>query len=182
MSHAFCKDIMDWDQFPSYDLLYTDPPWGDRMVKFFETTARKQTGSAPTRSAKEILTHLAKLAITNAPLVIEYEIKGWDAVIAIMEAEGHKCTGKIEAVQSMGRPFVILPFNCEISLPEGIKGAQIVTEVVKQIGAKEVFDPFAGIGFTAKAVHDAGAEYIGSEMNSARFAKLEKIVTKHNER
>ena len=53
--------------------------------------------------------------------------------------------------------------------------AELITKTLYKLDDIEiVFDPFAGIGFTAKAVKKAGKIYIGSEINPARFKKLQK--------
>jgi hypothetical protein len=179
MSEAHNRDILDWGQFPAYDLLYTDPPWGDRMVKWFNKKQLKDTGVESRHTLDQIMNHLAALADPRKPLVIEYEIKGWGYVVATMREHGHRFAKCVEAMQSMGRPFVILTFNTDMEIDASLKGFALVEDAVKKSGAKTVFDPFAGIGQTAKAVHRAGAEYIGSELNAARFAKLKAVIDAH---
>ena len=38
------KDIMDWNEFPAYDMIWCDPPWEQRMVKYFETVMKRDSG------------------------------------------------------------------------------------------------------------------------------------------
>jgi hypothetical protein len=175
MNQYFNKDIMDWDVFPEYDLLYTDPPWGVSLVKQFATMQEKQTGTRPVISFYEIMNKLAKCADITKPLVIEYAIKGYLEVKEIMIEHVHTFNRTDERIQSMGRPFVIMSFNCNLQLSKEVKGFNIIKETVQSLNAHTVFDPFAGIGNTAKAVTDAGATYIGSEINPARYARLIKV-------
>lgn len=180
MSRAFCKDIMEWGEFPEYDLLYTDPPWGERMVKFFETQQRKDTGEAPNNGLNLILNKLFTLAATNKPLIVEYGIQGSEIIPRMAQEASHRLFKSIKGIQSNGRPFMVFVFNADISFDPLSKGFDYPYQAVMQTGAKTVFDPFAGIGATAKAVHLAGAEYIGSEINAKRFARLESVVKLHN--
>ena len=175
INEYFNKDIMTWDVFPDYDLLYTDPPWGVGLVKQFATIQQKQTGHRPTINFLEIINKLGSCADKTKPLVIEYAVKGYQEIINIMISHGHTFSRTDTRIQSMGRPFVIISFNCNLALSENVEGFEIISEIVTQLNAKTVFDPFAGIGKTAKAVKTTGAKYIGSEINPARYAKLVKV-------
>lgn len=175
-SQAFNRDIMQWENFPNYDLLYTDPPWGNRMVKWFETLEAKDTGVKHENSLERILNHLGSLADKNKPMIVEYAVKDWQFVVEVLEKQGHKLYKKVDGIQSMGRPFVLLVFNVKYDFKDGLKGAEYPHEAVKDLKPRVVFDPFAGIGFTAKAVQSAGADYIGSEINGKRFKQLQAVV------
>jgi hypothetical protein len=176
LHEAHNKNIMEWSEFPPYDLLYTDPPWGTRLVKWFNSLYAKDTGQTANNTFNDIYNQLAIRARTDKPLIIEYQVKEWEAVMNIMIRAGHVFTGKHERLQSMGRPFVILAFNANAIFGENTKGFNLVTEAVKQFDAKVVFDPFAGIGQTAKAVIESGATYIGSEYNPKRYAKFKTVI------
>jgi hypothetical protein len=181
MSKAFNKDIMEWESFPEYDLLYTDPPWGERMVKWFNNLNEKDTGHKPSTDWKTIFDQLGRLADTSKPMVIEYQVKDWQDVVTVLRSHGHYFVKKTDGTQSMGRPFVLLHFNCEFDFEDNLKGFEYVTDCVKKLEPKVVFDPFAGIGQTANAVQKAGASYIGSEMNPERFKKLKRIVSAYED-
>ena len=167
---------MDWDYFPEYDLLYTDPPWGERMVKWFSNYQFKKTGVKPTHTLNDILNQLGRLANPQKPMVIEYEIKGYDKVINVMQDHGHTYYEATEGMQSMGRPFILLIFNTKFQFDPESEGFTFVKDAVRKTKANTVFDPFAGIGNTAKAVKATGATYIGSEINSDRYAKLKAVL------
>jgi len=168
---------MEWVHFPEYDLLYTDPPWGERMAKSFATMQYKATGVRPEIDFVAIMYKLASYADCLKPMVIEFAAKDWETVVEIMENHNHVLTGVHPRIQSMGRTFVLLTFNAEITFGETTKGFDLIGEAIRQTGAKTVFDPFAGIGQTAKAAIKAGAEYIGSEINPARYERLVKVIS-----
>jgi hypothetical protein len=176
MSQALNMDIMEWEKFPTYDLLYTDPPWGLRMVKWFNTQHRKDTGTEPQNTWNDIFHQLASLADPTKPMVIEYQVKDWQEVVRVMVEHGHNFVKKTDGEQSNGRPFVLLHFNCYFDFAPNLKGFDFVRDCVKKLQPKVVFDPFAGLGKTAEAVHQAGSSYIGSEMNPARFKSLQRVV------
>lgn len=175
MIKNYNKDILEWDEFPLYDLIWTDPPWNDGMMKFFQTQLKKDTGKILNHTSFDVINHLGKLANVNKPLIIEYSIKGHEDVIKIMELNNHKIISKNYAIQSMGRPFIIMVFNTDIKVDSSKKGPNIIYDTLKDINFNIIFDPFAGIGHTAKAVKKANKIYIGSELNKKRYDKLIKI-------
>lgn len=180
MITAYHKDIKDWQEFPDYDLLYCDPPWEERMSKFFDTMNLKQNGKITVTNHEGIMKHLAALANTKKPMVIEYSIKGSDKIISIMIGAGHHHTGSYYATQTSGRPHILLAFNADIPLSSNLKGDECITATLDIVKPKTVFDPFAGIGFTAAAVSKWGADYIGSEYNYARYLRLKKTAEKYD--
>ena len=174
MQRNYNRDILEWKQFPpEYDMIWCDPPWEQRMVKYFETIMKKESGvEKPENTIEDILAKLAKLADPKKLLIIEYSVKGMELVRSTMQRYGHKLHRTHGRTQSNGKPFVVMVFNQAVPIsPE--KGFKCVTETLNSLpDVKTVFDPFAGIGLTAKAVQAAGKIYIGSEINPARFEKL----------
>ena len=171
------KDIMDWTEFPAYDMIWTDPPWEERMVKLFHTMMRKDGYNPPVNTFVDIINQFAKLSDRSKPIVVEYGMKGYEKVIAIMKSKGHTHYKTIKGIQSMGRPFVLMTFNADIDVNVTRKGGAIIVDTLMARNEHTIFDPFAGIGFTAKAVRSAGKHYIGSELNPKRFAQLQKVNT-----
>mgnify|MGYP003631499596 FL=1 len=169
------KDIMDWNEFPAYDMIWCDPPWEQRMVKYFETVMRRDSGREASNTITNIINKLGSLASTEKLIVVEYGIKGHELVIRLMEEKGHRFISKHERTYDK-RPFLVLVFNREIEMYDTKNESELITKTLLGLkDIKTVFDPFAGIGFTAKAVRKAGIKYIGSEINPARFEKLKKV-------
>ncbi len=177
MNKAFNKDIMSWDKFPEYDIIWCDPPWENKMVKFFETMMFKSGQRKPNNSIEDIIEKLAVLAHKNKPVFIEYSLKGSDDIIAIMINAGHLFYSKVESLQENGNPYCILVFNSIDFEPDGSKqGFKIIDFTCQNFNFDIVFDPFAGIGKTAKTFIKNGKSYIGSEINTERFNKLYKVL------
>jgi hypothetical protein len=169
------RDVMSWNEFPACDLIWTDCPWENKMVKFFQTQLKKDTGEDVNHTLEEIINHFAKTALKTIPIVMEYSIKGHELIVEIMESNGHKLISKNEGMQSMNRPFILLVFNKDIKIDTSEKGRNIIINSLKNTNFNVVFDCFAGIGFTASAVREAGKIYIGSELNKKRYEKLCKV-------
>lgn len=165
-------DIMDVKNAPSHTMIWTDPPWENRMVKWFETKLVKDTGEErPNNTIEQILDKLASLADPNKPCFIEYGIKGYDKVMDAMIRYGHTIKESVVREQSSGNPYVILSFNTDRQIPKA-KSHEIITKVVATFENPVVWDPFAGLGVTRKAVESGGGSYIGYEINKARFDRM----------
>ena len=176
-SQVFNKDIMSFDKFPEYDIIWCDPPWENKMVKFFETMMLKQGQTKPNNTIENIIEKLAILSDKSKPVFIEYSIKGFDLVVEIMQNHGHNFCNNVYSKQENGKPYFILVFNSEDFSPDGKEvGFKIITQTCKKLKFQTVLDPFAGIGKTAKAFIKNDKTYIGSEINIERFNKLKKVV------
>ena len=180
MTEHKCINILDVKEFPCYDILYCDPPWENRMLRWFETNANKLAGVEKRGSdIGEIFDALAKLADPKKPVFIEYSIKGHENIVSTMQERGHSLSSKSIHDYFMGgknRPHILLSFNTEVVAPKDLSDRKLISHIVTETGAKTVFDPFAGIGFTGSVVKSCGANYIGYEMNPARFEKLLKEI------
>lgn len=163
---------MDWEpsEIPSYDILWTDPPWEQRMVRCFETMMKNACGTAPKHSIEEIIWQLWKLAKTDKPMVVEYSIRWHEKIVAILRACGHRFIKSYEREHEYGKQLFLV-FNEPVEIAEG-KGKVIITETLRKTPYQIVFDCFAGIGYTASAVRKAWRIYIWSEINPKRYSKL----------
>lgn len=177
MSKAFCMDILDWDEFPNYDIIWCDPPWEQKMVNYFETMMQKNGYKKPNNYIDKIIEHLAKLSCINKPIFIEYSVKGYFRVLDIMIKHKHSHFETIYSKQENGKPYVILVFNYFGTLPDGnMHGFKIIDSLCSILNFTTIFDPFAGLGKTAKKFISNNKNYIGSEINPHRFIKLKKAI------
>lgn len=168
---------MSWDKFPNYDIIWTDPPWEQKMVNYFETIMFKAGYQRPNNSLESIIGHLGKLANPEKPIFIEYSIKGFELIVDIMSDYGHNFCNNVYSKQENGNPYFILVFNSENFSPDGSRqGFKIIDATCQYLNFNVVFDPFAGIGKTAKSFIKNGKTYIGSEINPERFNKLKQVI------
>lgn len=173
-------DIMKVGEFPPYDIIYTDPPWEQGLVKMFETIQFKQTGiERPNNSIDEILNHLAKLSHTDKPIWIDYSVKGHERVLHIMKSKGHTFNEKKILIQTNGKPYIVMSFNTNIKMTDS-NGFDNIRDIVRKTKAEVVFDPFAGIGAIAKTVLGEGSDYVGYELNPARYKRLVSEIEKYH--
>jgi site-specific DNA-adenine methylase len=162
------------------DLLYTDPPWGDRYLAMFATHTAKATGRKPDQpSFKDLTARLASL--------IRQHVKGFACVeMSNAEADGIETMLKAvcpfgvvrkQAVYAGKYNQVVLIGGVAKPVPEidiaGFKGQSLVTQIVSSLVSKgaSVFDPFCGAGYTAQAAKSCGCSFYGNELNPARLAK-----------
>lgn len=93
-----------------------------------------------------------------------------------MQQYGHKYFHTTNAFQSNKKPYVVLAFNTNYILEDGFIGGDSITRAIRDIKPNIVFDPFAGIGYTARFVLKAGSSYVGAEMNYARYLRLKEVL------
>lgn len=174
MTKNYNKDIMNWTKFPPYDILWCDPPWEQGLVKWFQNKMKKDGHTPPDNTIEAILDQLGKLADTSKMLVIEYSEKGSELVIETMKKHGHDFYGMSEHLQTNGNPYVVMEFNGSLELTQQYKGFSLIRDYLSDKEPLTIFDPFAGIGASARAVKQVrgGHTYIGSELNPARFERL----------
>jgi hypothetical protein len=161
------KGIQDWDKFPEYNMIWTDPPWGQRMVRFFYTKMYGKGHSEKVDDIKDILKALSDNADNQKPMFIAYCVAEYKNILPIFAR--HKLNQILIANQENGRPFVIISYNTNYKMKEGLKGFDNVRDCIFDLQPNTVFDPFSGIGKTARIVEKAGANYIGSEININRY-------------
>ena len=174
-------DIVETEVFPEYDLLYCDPPCGQSLVKQFETKMVKATGLlSPGNNIKDILDALGRLADPAKPLYIEYTIskKDMDMLQYAMMSWGHQLGQIVQGYQTTGNIYSIFVYNTDQRYKGHPKDFEMIDMVCRQEQPKLVFDPFAGIGQTAKRFLGNGVGYIGHELNPARYAKLQQEMSK----
>lgn len=185
MNKAECKSILDYKQFPTYDILWCDPPWEERMTKWFRTKLTKDAGIKTDFTFEQIIDKLGELANPSKPLYIEYDIKHYINVIARLVKHGHNFVNVSEHPLYDKSRFVILAFNTDKFPTAETNGVTAIKETLNQYPTKQlVFDPFAGLGITAKAVITAGHYYHGSEINPSRYKKLQGVIEQngHNKK
>jgi len=153
------------------DMVFTDPPWEDRMVKFFDTASKKVGGLSQSSGIDGILNKLFKMS-PKVPMFIEYSIQGHERVIHHAERNGHVFNRTIRSTQTNGKPYCIIQFNSDMPLVLDSKGFDILHHAIEHHRPKRIFEPFAGHGVHAFIMHSKGCEVVAAELNKGRAAKL----------
>ncbi len=157
------------------DMTYTDPPWENRMVKWFETDMRKKGYTPPKNDIDEIISRLFELAPSGKPTFIEYGKKGFERVINIGRDHGFDFVRKIFGYQTTKQPFCVLQFNSDLPQPKkAINGFDVLELAIKHHKPSCIFEPFAGLGITSKIMDGWGVDIVAAELNPGRAQKLQE--------
>tara|TARA_Y100001937_G_scaffold58992_1_gene80951 strand:- start:4555 stop:5091 length:537 start_codon:yes stop_codon:yes gene_type:complete len=178
MIQVEAKDIMDLpDNFAEgCDLVYTDPPWEPRMLKWFETLMRKNGYTAPSNDIDAIITRLFQLAPRDIPIFIAYAIEGYERVISIAQGDGRKFIRSIQGIQTTKNPLLILQFDSDMPKPRHIpKRFETLQMAIDWHCPKKIFDPFAGMGRLIQVMKKNGCDVIANEINPERARKIKLI-------
>lgn len=179
------------------DFVYSDPPWGQGNLKYWQTMNNKMTGAEPVEiSFEDFLPHYFSLlqAYAKDVLLIEYGVRWRDDLIEAAGAAGFQSSGTIASIygsKSKSYPLDIHVFSKSGTaklVPEFVKiagetmGFAVVKAAFEYYAPSEgiVLDPMCGMGFTAQAAIDRGMTFRGNELNEKRLAKtiarLEKSI------
>ena len=167
-------------------ILYSDPPWGDRHLKYFMTLRKKQTGEDGTPiSHAEMLEAFSRLISAASPSMVFVETgPGW-----IDEFSDHfsylKHKQVVPVTYDGGRPSYLFFGSTDGRAwrhkLENKSGYKMVKEIIESVAVPDggaVLDPCCGMGYTAQACVDLGLPFLGNELNAHRLkktiARLEK--------
>lgn len=185
-----CGNIMDGIddlmQGQMADFVYSDPPWGQGNLRYWQTMNHKMTGAAPIEiSYTDFMARYFEIVAKYAKdvIVIEY---GWlwrADVIAQAAANGFKHGGVAPSFYSARN----LPLDIHLFSKSGKaqvtekfrnaadgKGFKVVSELFSVCcpdNAQIVLDPMCGMGYTAQAAKDRGLTFYGNELNEKRLEK-----------
>jgi hypothetical protein len=172
----------------SVEILYSDPPWGDPLLKYFATATERATGARPEQPRYvDLCQRYADLIATR---VTEY---------VFIEVGKASAPPMLEAVAPLLKEPAVVPFwygsnteaaliygrrgdgpNAPIGDLHGLKGLPFVKHLLSGVARPgwTVLDPCCGAGYTARAAASLGMVFRGNELNPARLAKTEKYLRK----
>ena len=174
------------------DLIYSDPPWGQGNVKYWQTINKKMTGSEPVDiDFDEFLGRLFEVYRKYAKnlVLIEYGKRWHDQFLGLADRSGFKCLGEVEMVydsKNLPLDFFVLA-KTPIALPKGYfegiyhtKGMASLRASVPSLlhSGNLVLDPCCGMGYTAQISVDNNAIFRGNELNEARLEKTKARLQK----
>ena len=176
------------------DFIYTDPPWGQGLLTYFQTLNKRQTGAETKQIAyDEFMPRLFEILwnYSRDVVVVAYGEKWREDVINQAIKQGFKHCGTATSYYKSGsvlRPsdhhFLSKEADIELT-PKFIEEHSVyksdlhsVRQIFKLLGVSKksiCLDPMCGMGYTAQATLDIGAYFRGLELNSKR---LEKTINK----
>lgn len=188
-----CSDIMVTDiedllQGEKVDVMYSDPPWGDGMLKYWKTMNERDTGAiASITDTESFLDRIFSISArwVNGVTFIEYGTKWKDLVKEGGVRHGLIDIATIDLLYGNGkkkRPLHLHIFSKNrIRLAPGyidnLKDSSGYDSVRRAItpfaipGFNKILDPCCGLGYTAQVAVDTGMVFYGNELNAKRLQR-----------
>lgn len=206
-------DLMNFDPTELFfdkkaDIIWADPPWGDGLMKYFQTQNRKLNPNETTIdwSASEFLERSLQICKEvmhqNSIMFLEYGEKHFDFVRDEIKKSGLYFSG-LRNVNYFGggvwrghNLFILTKMdganNLSNLVPESeeltnLGGVKMVSKCIKNIWSsvpvetqKEltIFDPCCGLGLAAEVSIKYGARFIGCELNPSRAKRTVERINK----
>jgi len=174
------------------DVLYSDPPWGDGNLAYWQTMNRKMTGAeTPQVKHDELYDRIMGLvrAYVDGYVFIETGLRWKDYVIQRFLDAGLVRLSSFPLTYRSGAKLmenVLVCASASLLIPEftfcpsPYRGAELVRRVVGSVARPGgiVLDPCCGMGYTARAAVAAGMQFRGNELNQARLDKTIAFLKK----
>lgn len=173
------------------DLFYSDPPWGQGNLSYWQTMNVKQNEGEQKKQIDywNFIERIADLAYEttkpDALIFIEYGNKWNGDLVSIMEQKGMFLLATIPAKYKTGSNLLPLSLNIfskkkEVVLPDGYiehvkdtHGFECISRALEPFAheGKLITDPCCGMGYTAQVALNTGMRFIGNELNLKRLNK-----------
>jgi len=173
------------------DIMYSDPPWGQGNLRYWQTMNKKQTGATKEdHDINEFLKRIFWIAKTYCRnlVFLEYSVKFIDEFIAMGEAYEMQHHHTIDIYYKSGSrllPNVLHIFTTKfyenkIELPAGyreelatLQGYPLLRSAIKPFASpgQYILDPCCGMGYTAQFAIDHDLNFVGNELNKVRLQK-----------
>lgn len=196
-----CGNIMDGiDKLmggDKADFIYSDPPWGQGNLRYWQTINKRHTKVEPvdidySAFLEVFFTILSKYARDVA--VIEYGERWREDIVRLSQAHGFihggSCTSQysggkgkllpldIHVISKSGDAKIQSKFAAGCYNSRGIDVVKFIFSEMLPTDSKIVLDPMCGMGYTAQAALENGLVFYGNELNQKRLdktiARLEK--------
>lgn len=187
-----CSDLMlmnfdDLMQGKHATLMYSDPPWGEGNLRYWQTLNKRMTGA----SVNEVnLVNFLKLIFKIADkyvseiIWLEYGI-GWRQLINdYCDRYGFIHLARIDSFYKSGSKLLpldihmiskkLIPVRAEyLRSFTGLTGYNTVINAIRPyaVPGEIIIDPCCGMGYTAQSAVDTGMIFYGCELNQKRLDK-----------
>lgn len=180
--------IDDLMQGRKADFLYSDPPWGQGNLRYWQTINKRHTGQEPSEiNYAEFLPHFFNIVskYVKDVCVIEYGISWREDIIQVSGQAGFKHIGAFSSLYQAGKllplDIHVLSKSGEVVVPHDfqskcfeLRGLSVVKYIFSALlpsDAEMVLDPMCGMGYTAQSAIDNGLTFYGNELNEKRLNK-----------
>jgi hypothetical protein len=162
-------------------VLYTDPPWSDRMMSYFDTLREKQTNEggdgnltaeSMMREVRNVIEthtdgHVFILWSTNNDLA-QQMVEGSLAWMDVQYPEYRAGSGQMrEYALICGATSPEYQFDLDI---DGMSGTDLIRTIFTEVGVPGEFcyDPMCGQGSAAIGAVESGMRFAGNDFNRKR--------------
>ena len=173
------------------DFMYSDPPWGQGNLRYWQTINKRHTGREKTDiDYSEFLPFFFSMAYEHIKdlAVIEYGV-GWRSdILRACEEAGFTHHGVFTS--RYGSAAKLLPLDVHIISKSGhfrmadatyfsnqcyeLRGQHLVNFIFDYLLPKDanlILDPMCGMGYTAQAAINNNCVFFGNELNEKRLQK-----------
>ncbi len=174
------------------DFIYSDPPWGNGNLKYWQTlnvknNVAERLDTDLTLFMEQLFSIIHQASKPSTLVFIEYGVK-W---VSVIEAFSQKIGLNICAVSNpvYGHPqrplklFTLayqpleLPSHYQASI-DNTSGFETLLKATApfEMSGKSFLDPCCGLGYTAKLAVRNNAVFYGNELNASRLEHTKKIL------
>jgi hypothetical protein len=187
------EDLMGADRA---SLFYSDPPWGQGNLTYWQTMNTKMNGVDPKSiDYGDFLDRVLTLAKTfcDGYVVIEYGIRWRDDLMERAARAGLSHCGVVQAQYKSGSKLLPLDIHllsvhaavAPAGYFDGVRdtyGKDCVQRALLPLAVPGgiIMDPACGLGYTAKVGIEAGMTFRGNEINETRLAKTIAAIEKQS--
>ncbi len=172
-------------------IYYSDPPWGDGNIKYWNTMNKKMNAGKVVEDVEcfsyidfldKVLTYATRY--TDGWVVIEYGKRWNDKLIEMAKKKSLHYCGTVETLYSGKLPLDVNFFRTDKVMPvpntEDIyhtkdnRTVQVIFDTLfegQDMAGKWGMDLCCGLGLTAKACLSHNMNFVGNELNETRIQK-----------
>lgn len=182
LMHLNIDDLLNGEQV---DIMYSDPPWGQGNLKYWQTMNTKDTGIERNEVSLDLfLNKIFDIASkkVNGLVFIEYGQKWSDNILSLAKEYGLNHLTTIQMQYRSGSR--LLPLDLHIFGEAEIK-QEYIDSVYNTYGfdslkkalapfckeGMKLLDPCCGMGYTAQIAKDNNCTFFGNELNRKRLQK-----------
>ncbi len=174
LTHTFNPNLLAVEKF---DFLYTDPPWGQGMIKWFNRLTEPGKKNKELNFDSFLIHFLTNISsFIKGELVIEMGNNWTPQVInalrlcdytvhEVITQKYNKGTSKAVYANRQSLPS----FNFSDAYMKG--GQKAVLAILEIVKPRNIVDPFMGVGRNYKACKKLNVDYYGVELSKERFKK-----------
>ena len=188
------KEFLEGQEF---DVMYSDPPWGEGNLKYWQTMNVKMNDGAERNEVdlnkflNIIFDSASKYVKDDGVIFIEYGQRWKDQLIDIAKNYGLICNEVIEMLYRGGGKLLPLDLHIYSKKPIAISqeyidsvyqtyGYDSLKKAIAGFAKKDnkILDLSCGMGYTAQTAVDNNMTFFGNELNLTRLGKTIKRLEK----